>query len=249
MANSHNESDLVADLTAGLAEVRKAFAENPSLHNDQHPKYAGAGCADSRVLLEKLLNAKEGDFLCYENIGGSLEDPDDPTKLSKFGTYHIAYASHKGVGTYIIVPHGKCGCMDNAKNCADGDAPHGHGLEAKILAEMGDGKKFAVDLVKKEDAASYLTGLGITPSADKDTAHLQAIEVAHGLHQAKLAKDLIKALESPMKLAVVYFDVGTGDAYVSPTADVKYKIFFVYKQATPIPMYKSKGKTCGCGEN
>ena len=215
MADQKN--DILARLKKGLANAHSAYTKNPALHSSQKPKIAVAGCSDSRVPTDILFDAKPGEIFTFRNIGSSLEDANNPKQLSTDATNFTTYANHLGVETLVILPHGKCGCIANACNCASGHA-HGHGLEADILKNMGDKKNFAVDLVKKEGAATYLTSHGL-PAGD----HLQAVEIAHGLNMADLARDHLKKLNSSMTVAVVYFDVATCDAYAAFEADGKFK--------------------------
>jgi carbonic anhydrase len=218
MANQMN--NLIERLKIGTSNARKAYAENPSLHSGQKPKIAVAGCSDSRVPTDVLFDAKPGDLFTFRNIGNSLEDENNPAQLGADAKKFITYANHLGVETLVILPHGKCGCIANACACASGHG-HGHGLEADILKDMGDKKKFSVDLVKKDEATAYLSGHGLP--ASQGEAQLPAVEIAHGFYQANLARELLKKLDSKMAVAVVYFDVATCDIYVSFEGDEKFK--------------------------
>jgi carbonic anhydrase len=218
MADQRN--NIVERLKRGQKKAREAFEQDKNLHSGQKPKIAVAGCSDSRVPTDVLFDAKPGDLFTFRNIGNSLEDENKPAQLSADAKKFITYANHLGVETLVILPHGKCGCIANACSCASGHA-HGHGTEADILKDMGDKKKFAVDLVKEGEGAAYLAKRGLP--ADKDAAQLQATEIAHGFYQAQLARELLKSLDSTMDVAVVYFDVATCDVYASFEGDEKFK--------------------------
>ncbi|MFA5041352.1 MAG: carbonic anhydrase [Bdellovibrionales bacterium] len=239
MADQTN--NLIERLKAGEKKAREVFEKNPGLHSGQKPKIAVVGCSDSRVPTDVLFDAKPGEVFTFRNIGNSLEDETDPTQLSPDAKKFITYANHLGVETLVILPHGKCGCIANACNCASGHA-HGHGLEADILKDMGDKKKFAVDLVKKEGAASYLTSRGLPADSNSADAHLQAVEIAHGLIMAGLARNLLKELNSTMSIALVYYNVATCDAYISPRGDGKFQKVSG-NNVNPAPQSKHKPPT------
>ncbi|MFA4995102.1 MAG: carbonic anhydrase [Bdellovibrionales bacterium] len=215
MADQKN--DILNRLKNGLSAARSVYSKNPSLHTGQKPKIAVVGCSDSRVPTDVLFDAKPGELFTFRNIGNSLEDENNPKKLGADALKFITYANHLGVETLVILPHGKCGCIANACACAEGHG-HGHGLEADILKDMGNKKKFAVDLVKKEGASAYLSSRGL-PAGDQ----LQAVEIAHGLLMADMAREHLKKLSSSMTVAVVYFDVATCDAYAVFGTDGKFQ--------------------------
>ena len=216
------KDNIIERLKRGSIKARETYLENPALHSGQKPKIAVAGCSDSRVPTDVLFDAKPGEVFTYRNIGNSLEDENNPKQLSTDATKFITYANHLGVEALVILAHGKCGCIANACACAEGHG-HGHGLEADILKDMGDKKKFAVDLVKKEGAAAFLTGHGLPAAANQADAYLQAVEIAHGLKMADMAKALLKKFNSSMQVAVAYFDVATCNTYVYFDADGKFK--------------------------
>ncbi len=205
-------------LSAGTAKLKQFYKENPALHKGQAPKVAVIGCSDSRVPTDLLFNAKPGDLFTYRNIGNSLENEANPHELGESAKAFITYANHIGVETLVVLAHGRCGCIANACSCANTcgckDHGHGDGLEAKILKQMGDEKRFAVNMVNKDAAVAYLCEKGMCESEDTAENHPKSIEIAHGQHMVELAKAHLKSLNSSMKVVLAYFDVATCDTYV-----------------------------------
>ncbi len=204
-------ADLKKILSAGTAKMKKFYKANPKLHKGQAPKIAVVGCSDSRVPTDILFDAKPGELFTLRNIGNSLEETNNPKKLSEAGKAFITYANHLGIETLVILAHGKCGCIANAYNCASGHA-HGRGLEGKILKEMGDEKRFAIKMVGKSKAEAYLCEKGLCDCGND--SHPKSIEIAHGQHMAALAQAHLKKLKSTMKVILGYFDIATCEMYL-----------------------------------
>ncbi len=204
-------ADLKKILAAGTANMKKFYKANPKLHKGQAPKIAVVGCSDSRVPTDVLFNAKPGELFTLRNIGNSLEDESNPKQLSEAGKAFITYAHHLGVETLVILAHGKCGCIANACSCASGHA-HGHGLEGKILKQMGDQKRYAVKMVGKSKAEAYVCEKGLCDCGEG--SHPKSVEIAHGQHMAALANAHLKKLKSKMKVVLGYFDIAACEMYV-----------------------------------
>ncbi|MDD4616627.1 MAG: carbonic anhydrase [Alphaproteobacteria bacterium] len=202
--------DFKKSIPEGMKKINEDYARNPSLHASQKPLRAYVYCSDSRDPIEQICNVGPGVVFGYRNIGNSLEQQGTPEALSQDAINWLTYAAHIGVREFVILGHGNCGCMKNAYacNCAVDEHGHGHGMEADILGAMGKSKRFATDLVKAEEAESYLRKLGLPVGATPAETHIKAITIAHAFYQQKLAQDFFSKLGGgPIKEKVEYFEL------------------------------------------
>ncbi|MDD3371363.1 MAG: carbonic anhydrase [Alphaproteobacteria bacterium] len=203
--------DYKKSIFEGMKSINDAYAADPALHTGQKPSRAYVYCSDSRNPIEQIVGVGPGKVFGYRNIGNSLEQQGEPGTLSQDAINWLTYAAHIGVREFIILGHGNCGCINNAYACncvEDHGHGHGHGMEADILGTMGKSKKFATDLVKAEDAADYLTKLGLPLGATPAATHVKAITIAHAFYQQKLAQDFLNKLTNgAVEVKVEYFEL------------------------------------------
>lgn len=207
-----------ASITLSVRDYHALVDQPTNLQDAQHPRFAVAGCSDSRVQTMNLLDMHPGEAFGFENIGCSLEDPAAPGRLSKPAEAFICFAKHMGVRDFIVMTHGKCGCISNAVNpCHHQPLDPAAPLEAVTLREMALEKKYIVDMAAEKGTEYYLRKLDVPLLSDAD-ARLLALEIAHGLHNMKLAQDFIARLtqpgETPMRVTLIHKELRTLDPYI-----------------------------------
>ncbi|MDX2027938.1 MAG: carbonic anhydrase [Alphaproteobacteria bacterium] len=209
---------VASSVTLSIRDYHALIDQPTNLQDAQRPLFAIAGCSDSRVQTLNLLDMHAGEAFGFENIGGSLEDPQEPSRLSKSAEAFICFAKHMGVKDFILVTHGKCGCISNAVNpCHHKPLDPAAPLEAVTLREMALEKKYIVDIAQEKGIQHYL-GMLDAPQLSESDKQLLALEIAHGLHNMKLAKDFIAKLtlpgETPMRVTLIHKELRTLDPYI-----------------------------------
>ncbi|MDD3371362.1 MAG: hypothetical protein PHE27_06000, partial [Alphaproteobacteria bacterium] len=210
----------VSSASENLIERKLRGAQNASEMEKGEKKVLAIGCADSRYVGTWLMNDSATAVAC--DVGGTMEgeEPGQEDQLNDQAKALLDRAIKEGIDVVAYFPHGLCGCVNNACACAHPDphaSSHAHGEEAHILSKMGARKKWAVDRVEKAGSPeAYLEekNFKVPEGMSKAALLAFAVEIEHGLHQAKLIKDYMESKGSTAKVVVPYYDIKTNDTYL-----------------------------------
>jgi carbonic anhydrase len=222
--------ELARDVSGSWRDYRRHenLSQPTNLQDGQAPLFAGYGCSDSRVDIVPMLKARAGQVFVGKNVGGSMENPRDPQKLSDDAKEFLTYSNILGIKDFIYFTHGKCGCIAHAAN-DNQDKPFTSlmNAEEKTLAKMYHRKDHIRARVEKEGVAHHLAKLSDHGSRQLigAEARLTAMELTHGQHCAALARDFITTLPTQadggrMRVTLVHMDLRTLNVYMhTPQTD------------------------------
>lgn len=211
------------------ASVRnyESLASKPNLQRGQLPRNAAVVCSDSRLNPHVLLDGGAGEAFIFRNVGASLESAKNPSVLSEGGQAFIAYARHLGTPALVIFTHGMCGCIANAHDLVGGAKDVASTTEGQVFKQMAQRKAHLLRALERYGADSILGLLDYSPVLkDQREKNLLAMEVLHGLHNYKLARNFVRRLakgteEKPMKVYLAHKDLRTLDMYLYDPAQKK----------------------------
>lgn len=204
------------------ASVRnyESLASMPNLQRGQLPRNAAVVCSDSRLNPHVLLDGGAGEAFIFRNVGASLESARNPSVLSDGGQAFIAYAQHLGTPALVIFTHGMCGCIANAHDLNGGANDVAPTTEGQVFKQMAERKAHLVRALNKYGADKILSLLDYSPVLnDQREKNLLAMEVLHGLHNYKLARNFVRMLgrgtkQKPMDVYLAHKDLRTLDMYL-----------------------------------
>ena len=184
-------------------EGNKRFIENDfakdrehyrKLSTGQSPTALFIGCSDSRVNLERVVDAKMGEIFVHRNIGNIV--PEGDANLATVLEYAV---KHLKVQDIVVFGHSDCGAMktlDAGPSSEDAFIPGWleHAKEAKILA---DGKLPAPE----------------TPEAVREKRRMIEIENMRIQIENLRSYDFIRKAEEEGTIALhgLYYDLETGE--------------------------------------
>ncbi len=184
-------------------EGNKRFIENDfakdreyyrKLSTGQSPTALFIGCSDSRVNLERIVDAKMGEIFVHRNIGNIV--PEGDVNLATVLEYAV---KHLKVQDIVVFGHSDCGAMkalDAGPSSEDVYIPEWleNAKEVKVLAD------------EKMPAPE-------TPEAVKEKRRLIEIENMRVQIENLRSYDFIRKAEEEGKIALhgLYYDLETGE--------------------------------------
>lgn len=184
-------------------EGNKRFIENDfakdreyyrKLSTGQSPTALFIGCSDSRVNLERVVDAKMGEIFVHRNIGNIV--PCGDANLATVLEYAV---KHLNVQDIVVFGHSDCGAMktlDAGPSSEDVYIPEWleHAREAKILADEKIPNPETPDAIREKRRMIEIENMRI------QLEHLRSYE-------------FIKTAEDEGKIALhgLYYDLETGE--------------------------------------
>lgn len=186
-------------------------------------KTVGGGVENRDVLPWAMMELAKHPIQSQEQMDNFMEafrSRLNPNEMSGEAIEHVTYAHHLGVKKYLVLPHGRCGCVANAVNKAhETRLLYTATKEQIVLRLMYEQKKFLRESLDQNGMDHYVKRV-VNTSDDEGAKRRLAGELAYGEHTANLVEKFIQDNlipedgSKPMRVVRGFFDVRSLNVFI-----------------------------------